>query len=115
MGPNHRALEREAAAARAAEEAKRAEAKRKSHCRCAEDRRDLEHPACRRTRALVLPDDRRGDCCGISMVDVFMPGVPAIRISRSAETGSPSGRIDIEPDPVAVVPAVFTEPAVCKA
>jgi hypothetical protein len=42
MGPNRRAQERERAATRAAEPAKRAEAERKAVRRLAEDRRYLE-------------------------------------------------------------------------
>jgi hypothetical protein len=64
---------------------------------------------------MVLSNDRRGNLCRISMAHVLLPSVPPIRIGRSAQGGSASWRIDIELDPIAFMPAMRAESAVCEA
>jgi hypothetical protein len=114
MGPNRRAQERERAAALAAEAAKRAEAERKA---AFEARKIVDIWNARQAggRALVLPYDRRRYRRWISMAHVLMPSVPSIWFSGPPHDRPPSRRIDLQPDPFAIVSAVFPTPAVCQA
>jgi hypothetical protein len=84
MGPNKRAQERERAAARAAAEAKRAEAEQQGESPMAEDRRHLERAPSRWAGIVVLSNDRRGYRGRAPMAQLLVPRLrPGVSIPQS--------------------------------
>jgi len=115
MGPNRRAQERERAAALAAEKAKRDEAERKAS---AFARKITEIWNARQAGGRALwfyPTIGAAMAAGVPLADFLFPSLRPMGISRSAEARPASGRINLQPDPVPVMPKVLSASAVCPA
>jgi hypothetical protein len=114
MGPNRRAQERERAAARAAAEAKRAEAERKAivdaqkivaiwNARQAGGRALWFYPT-------IGVDRRRRP-----VADVLLPRLRTVWLGRLAHARSAPRQRDLKPHPVAFVSKVFAQRSVREA
>jgi len=108
MGPDRRAHKRERAAARAAEEAKRAEAERKATAEAEKIVAIWNAAASRSAGVVVLPDDRRRRRGGLPVAELLLPGPRPVARSICARS-TDSGRIDLKFNSVCVLSALLTK------